>query len=166
MAQLWHRSGRIGVWFCVVHCVRVPLTSTTVAEFWACGSLVGIGLCTVTYLCVQYCGLLGAPLSLFSNGPTSWQCNQAYMCDLVRVHVIISFGDCSVSLLCPMYWAMPHCSVGGTTIVVGSLCHLGRCTISVSLSMTPLGVNLSHYNKSITRSMGRCAHFLQAISKG
>ena len=33
----------------VVHCVRVSLTSITVAEFWACGSLVGIGLCIVTY---------------------------------------------------------------------------------------------------------------------
>ena len=72
----------------VVHCVRVPLTGTTVAEFWACGSLVGIGLCTVTYSCVQYCGLLGAPLSLYCNGPTSWQCSQAYMFDPVRVHVI------------------------------------------------------------------------------
>ena len=53
----------------VVHCVRVPLNGTTVAEFWACGSLVGIGLCTLTYSCVQYCGLLGAPLSLFIMGP-------------------------------------------------------------------------------------------------
>ena len=33
----------------VVHCVRVPLTGTTVAEFWACGSSVGISLCIVTY---------------------------------------------------------------------------------------------------------------------
>ena len=33
----------------VVHCVRVPLTGTTVAEFWAFGSLVGIGFCTFTY---------------------------------------------------------------------------------------------------------------------
>ena len=33
----------------VVHCVRVPLTGTTVAEFWACGSLVGIGSHTITY---------------------------------------------------------------------------------------------------------------------
>ena len=32
-----------------VHCVRVPLIGTTVAEFWAHGSLVGIGLCTFTY---------------------------------------------------------------------------------------------------------------------
>ena len=28
----------------VVHCVRVPLTGTTMAKFWACGSLVGIVL--------------------------------------------------------------------------------------------------------------------------
>ena len=34
------------------------------------------------------------------------------MCDLVRVHVIISFGDCSVSFLCPMYWVAPHRSAG------------------------------------------------------
>ena len=33
----------------VVHCVRVPLTGTTVAEFWACGSLVGVGLCTFSH---------------------------------------------------------------------------------------------------------------------
>ena len=33
----------------VVHCGRVPLTGTTVVEFWACESLVGIGLCTFTY---------------------------------------------------------------------------------------------------------------------
>ena len=33
----------------VVHCGREPLTGKTVAEFWACGSLVGIGLCTITY---------------------------------------------------------------------------------------------------------------------
>ena len=90
----------------VVHCVWVQLTGTTVAEFWACESLVGIHLCTFFLLCVQYCGLLGAPLSLFYNGPTSWQCSQAYMCDPMSVHVIISFGDCSVSLFCPMYWAV------------------------------------------------------------
>ena len=30
----------------VGHCVWVPLIGTTMAEFWACGSLVGIGLCT------------------------------------------------------------------------------------------------------------------------
>ena len=29
-----------------MHCVQVPLIGTTVAEFWACGSLIGIGLCT------------------------------------------------------------------------------------------------------------------------
>ena len=46
----------------VVHFVWVPLTGTTMAEFWACGSLVGIRLCTFYLLCVQYCGLLGAPL--------------------------------------------------------------------------------------------------------
>ena len=33
----------------VVHCVWVPLTGTTVAEFWECGSLVGIGFCTFSY---------------------------------------------------------------------------------------------------------------------
>ena len=96
----------------IVHCVRVPLTGTTVAEFWACGSLVGIGLCTVADSCVQYCGLLGAPLSFYCNGPTSWQCSQAYMFDPVCVHVIISFGDCSVSHFCPKYWTVPHRSAG------------------------------------------------------
>ena len=92
----------------VVHFVRLLLTGTIVAEFWACGSLVGIGLCTITYYCVQYCGLLGAPLSLYCNGPTYWQCSQAYMFDLVCVHVTISFGDCSISRVCPKYWAVPH----------------------------------------------------------
>ena len=33
----------------VVHCVRVPLTGAIVAEFWACGSLAGIGFCTFFY---------------------------------------------------------------------------------------------------------------------
>ena len=33
----------------VVHCVRVSLTGTTVAEFWARGGLVRICLCTFTY---------------------------------------------------------------------------------------------------------------------
>ena len=32
-----------------MRCVRVPLTGTIVAEFWACGSLVGIGLCMFIY---------------------------------------------------------------------------------------------------------------------
>ena len=96
----------------VVHCVRVPLTSTTMAVFAAYGSVVGIVLSILYLLCVQYCGLLGAPLSLFFNGPTSWQCSQVYMSDLVSVHVIISFGDCSVSLFYPMYWAVPHRSAG------------------------------------------------------
>ena len=59
----------------VVHCVQVPLSGTTVAKFWACGSLIGIRLCAFFLLCVQYCGLLGAPLSLLYNGPTSWQCS-------------------------------------------------------------------------------------------
>ena len=30
-------------WIVVVHCVRMPLTGATVAEFWVRGSLVGIG---------------------------------------------------------------------------------------------------------------------------
>ena len=33
----------------VVHCVGMPLTGTTIAEFRACGSLVGIGFCTFAY---------------------------------------------------------------------------------------------------------------------
>ena len=39
------------------------------------------------------------------------------MCDPVRVSVIISFGDCSISLLCPMYLAMPHRSVRAQQVV-------------------------------------------------
>ena len=95
-----------------MHCVRVPLTGTTVAVFAAYESVVGIVFLTLYLLCVQYCGLLGAPLPLYCNGPTSWQCRQAYMFDPVGVHVIISFGDCSLSRLCPMYWAVSHRSVG------------------------------------------------------
>ena len=34
------------------------------------------------------------------------------MFDPMRVHVIISFRDCSASRFCPMYWAVPHCSAG------------------------------------------------------
>ena len=85
------------------------------AQLWQCSrrmGVVGIVLWIPYFLCVQYCGLLRAPLSLYYNGPTSWQCSQAYMCDPVRVHVIILFGDCYVSLLCPMYWAVPHHSAG------------------------------------------------------
>ena len=100
-----------------VHCVRVSLIGTPMVVFAAYGSVVGIVLLILYLLCVQYCGLLRGPLSFFYNGPTSWQCSQAYMCDLVGVHVIISFGDCSVSLSCPVYWAMPHCSVGEQHLV-------------------------------------------------
>ena len=96
----------------VVHCARVPLIGTTVAKFWARGSLVGIVFCILYLLCVQYCGLLGAPRSLHCNGPTSWQCSQDYMFDPVSVHVIISFWDCSTSRFCPMYWEVPHRSAG------------------------------------------------------
>ena len=53
----------------VVHCVRVPSIGTTVAEFWACGSLVGIGLCTITYY-VYYIVDIGAPSLLLCDGPT------------------------------------------------------------------------------------------------
>ena len=55
---------------------------------------------------------IGGPLSLHCNGPTSWQCSQAYMFDSVHVHVIISFWDCSASRFCPKYWAVPHRSAG------------------------------------------------------
>ena len=92
----------------VVHCIWVPLIGTTMAVFATCRSVVGIVFCILYLLCVQYCGLLGAPLSLYCNGPTSWQCSQAYMFDPMSVHVIISFGDCSVSLFCLIYWAVPH----------------------------------------------------------
>ena len=43
----------------VVHCVRVPLTCTTVAEFWVCGSLVGIGLCIFTYFVYNFVDIEG-----------------------------------------------------------------------------------------------------------
>ena len=45
---------------CVVHCVRVPLTGTTVAVFWVRGSLVGIG-CALYVVCTILWAL-GAPL--------------------------------------------------------------------------------------------------------
>ena len=47
------------------------------------------------------------------------------MCDPMSVHVIILLGDCSVSLLCPMYWAVPHCFVGAQQVVSepGDWCH-------------------------------------------
>ena len=40
------------------------------------------------------------------------------MFDPVRVHVIISFGDCSVSRFCPKYWAVPHRSAGAQQVVL------------------------------------------------
>ena len=42
-------------------------------------------LCTISWT-------IGAPLCLLFNGPTSWQCSQAYMFDSVSVLVIFSFG--------------------------------------------------------------------------
>ena len=45
----------------VVHCVRVPLTSTTVAAFWACGSFVGIVLLMIYLLCTIL-WTIGGPL--------------------------------------------------------------------------------------------------------
>ena len=43
----------------VVHCVWVPLTGTIVAEFLACGSLVGDWFMYNYLLCVQYRGHWG-----------------------------------------------------------------------------------------------------------
>ena len=40
------------------------------------------------------------------------------MCDPERVHVIISFGDCSISLFCPKYWAVLHHSAGAQQVVL------------------------------------------------
>ena len=46
----------------VVHCVRVLLTGTTVAEFCGvCGSLVGIGLCTIYLLLCTILWTIGGP---------------------------------------------------------------------------------------------------------
>ena len=47
---------------CVVHRVWVPLIVTTVGEFWACGSLVGIGLCTFTYFVYNILDIGGPPI--------------------------------------------------------------------------------------------------------
>ena len=44
----------------VVHCVWVPLIGTTVAEFWACGSLVGSGYAHFPTLCT-ISGDIGGP---------------------------------------------------------------------------------------------------------
>ena len=46
----------------VVHCVRVPLTGTTLAEFWAFGSLVGIGFCTFSYCVYNIVDIGGPPI--------------------------------------------------------------------------------------------------------
>ena len=70
-----------------MHCVRVPLIGTIVADFWACGSLVGIGSCAFSYFVYNIVGI-GALLLLLCNGPTSWQCSQGYLFDLVVAHVI------------------------------------------------------------------------------
>ena len=54
----------------------MPLIGTTVAEFWACQSLVGIGLCTVTYsmyniVDIGGCSALGAWELYFITGLVS-----------------------------------------------------------------------------------------------
>ena len=54
------------------------------------------------------------------------------MCDPMRVHVIISFGDCSVSLFCPMYWAVLQRSAGGTTI---SICNDSEVPFQIQYTM-------------------------------
>ena len=53
----------------VVHCVRVPLIGTTMAEFWACGSLVGIRLCTFSYSVYDIVDYLGALYRCFVMDP-------------------------------------------------------------------------------------------------
>ena len=53
----------------VVHCVRVPSIGTTTVVFATYVSMVGIASCILYLLCVQYCGLLGAPLPLFVMSP-------------------------------------------------------------------------------------------------
>ena len=69
----------------VVHCVRVLLTGTIVAPFWAHLSVVWdwCGHYTLT-LCIIRGN--GAPPLLLCNGPMSWQCSQGY---LVRTIVIM-----------------------------------------------------------------------------
>ena len=57
--HLWGSSPSIVY---VVHCVRVPLTSTIVAEFWACGGLIGIGLCTFSYYVYNIVDIGGASI--------------------------------------------------------------------------------------------------------
>ena len=39
------------------------------------------------------------------------------MFDPVHVHVITSFGDCSVSRFCPKYWAVLHRLAGAQQVV-------------------------------------------------
>ena len=96
----------------VVHCVRGTVdwhNNGSVRSVWECGwdCFVNIllTLCTILWT-------IGGPSVVVCNGPTSWQCSQAYMFDPVRVYVIISFGDCSASRFCPKYWAVPHHSAG------------------------------------------------------
>ena len=69
----------------------MPLTSTTVTELWACGSLVGIGLCTFTYSMYNIVDNMGAPLLLLCNGPTPWQCSQGYLVDPAAI-VVVTVG--------------------------------------------------------------------------
>ena len=103
----------------VVHCVRVPLNVTTMAVFVAYGTVVGIVFCILYLLCVQYPGHWGPLYYCTVMRPRLDNVARlicAYMCDPMSVHVIISFGDCSVSLLCPMYWAVPYRSIGAQQI--------------------------------------------------
>ena len=76
----------------VVHCVQVPLTGTTVAEFWGVWEF---GWDWFMYSYLLLCTILwtiGGPSIIVCNGPTSWQCSQAYMFDPVSVHVIFHLG--------------------------------------------------------------------------
>ena len=53
----------------VVYCVQVPLIGTTMVMFTVYESVVGIGLCTITYSCVQYRGHWGPIYYCFVMGP-------------------------------------------------------------------------------------------------
>ena len=62
----------------IVRCVQVSLTGTTVAPFWANWSVVWDWFVQLNSFCTLLTRM-GAPLMLFCNGPTLWQCSQGYV---------------------------------------------------------------------------------------
>ena len=79
----------------VLHCVQVPLTSTTMARFsvYKGGRYWFVFKLTLYIIVVR-----GAPLYYCTcNGPTPWQCSEGYLVHRAYDYVIFSLGIVFVS---------------------------------------------------------------------